>query len=147
MSYVAPDTDAYMGEVVGDGQCVAYVKAAASCPATSQWAEGSKVRDSGIATGTAIATFQDGKYNNYTDGRSHAAIFISQDGDGLVVHDQWLGQAVHERTIRFKGGSGKPVNDGDAFSVIENAAALRAIAKFRRRQAGTKQNVKKRSTR
>ncbi|MBY5890752.1 BPSL0067 family protein [Rhizobium leguminosarum] len=100
-----------------------------------------------MATGTAIATFQNGKYTNYTEGRSNAAIFIRRDGSGLVVHDQWVGQAARERTIRFQGGSRKPVDDGDAFSVIENAAALRAIAKFRRRQAGTKPTVKKRSAR
>lgn len=134
MSYVAPDPEAYLNQVVGDGQCVAYVKKAAGCPATARWSEGMKVKDGNVPQGTAIAVFQDGTYNNYTDGRSHAAILISETPEGLKVYDQWLGQVVHERTIRFKGGAGNPVNDGDAFSVIEDRAVLTGSAKMRLRR-------------
>jgi hypothetical protein len=123
MSYVASDPGSYAGQVVGDGQCVAYVKAAASAPTTSKWAQGSTVKNSHIATGTAIATFQDGKYQNDTGGNSHAAIYISQDASGLLVWDQWKGQAVHKRTIRFDD-SKPPRNNGNAFSVIEQATFL-----------------------
>lgn len=124
MSYVAPDVNAYVGTVVGNGQCVAYVKAAAGCPATSKWAEGKKVKGASLAKGTAIATFQGGTYNNYTDGRSHAAIYLYQDANGLTVHDQWTGQPVHERLIPFRNGATTPNNDGDAFSVIEDVRVL-----------------------
>jgi len=136
MSYVAPDVDAFMGTVVGNGQCVAYVKATAGCPATAQWAEGDKVKGNDIAKGTAIATFQNGKYNNYTDGRSHAAIYISQNTEGLLVHDQWTGQAVHERRIRFKNGASTPNNDGDAFCVIEDTRVLKRLLKASTKERG-----------
>jgi hypothetical protein len=127
MSYVAPDVNAYMGTSVGNGECVAYVKAAAGCPASSQWAAGVIVKGADLSPGTAIATFQGGKYNNYTDGRSHAAIYLRQNASGLVVHDQWAGQPVHERTIRFRNGATTPNNDGDAFSVIESVQVLSAL--------------------
>jgi hypothetical protein len=129
MSYIAPDVQAYMGTVVGNGQCVAYVRATAGCPATSRWGEGAKVKGHSIPGGTAIATFQNGTYNNYTDGRSHAAIYIRQNAIGLVVHDQWSGQPVHERTIRFRNGATTPNNDGDAFAVIEDAKVLEGLGK------------------
>jgi hypothetical protein len=117
-TYVARDVDVFMGEVIPNGQCVAYVKAAANCPVTTQWTEGGKVKGAELPKGTAIATFQNGKYNNYEDGRSHAAIYISQNKEGLIVRDQWMGQPVHERTIRFWNGGKPPRNDGDAYSVV-----------------------------
>lgn len=118
MSYVATDPTGYLGKVVGDGQCVAYVRAASGAPASSTWGESIKVRAADVPTGTAIATFQNGRYLNATDGRSHAAIYISQDDQGLWVYDQWIGQPVHKRLIHFRGGSGTANNDGDAFSVV-----------------------------
>jgi hypothetical protein len=39
------------------------------------------------------------------------------------VYDQWLGQPVHKRLIRFEGGrgsgKGSKSNDGKRFAVIE----------------------------
>jgi hypothetical protein len=121
------DPGSYDGQTVGDGQCVAYVKESAGAPATSKWAEGTKVKGGDIPTGTAIATFQNGKYTNDTGGKSHAAIYISQDDTGLLVWDQWTGQPVHKRTITFANGTKPPRNDGDAFSVIETASLFRQI--------------------
>lgn len=118
MSYTAADPGKFLGQIVGNGHCVAYVRKAAGTPATAAWKEGAKVKGKNVAAGVAIATFQGGKYQNATDGRSHAAIFISQNATGLWVYDQWLGQPVHKRMIRFKGGKGTANNDGDAFSVI-----------------------------
>lgn len=37
----------------------------------------------------------------------------------MTVWDQWKGQPVHQRSIRFRGGQGSASNDGDAYSVIE----------------------------
>lgn len=120
MSYVASSPEQYAGTVVGDGQCVAFVRAASGAPATSAWSQGAQVRGASIVQGTVIATFDaDGTYGNHTDGTSHAAIYISQDATGLQVWDQWVGQSVHQRPIFFRGGSGRPVNDGDAFYVVE----------------------------
>lgn len=116
--YVAQDPDRYMGSIVGDGQCVVYVQEASGAPVTSSWREGEKVKGKGENRGTATATFQSRVYGNYTDGRSHAAIYIDQDAEGINVNDQWIGQPVHRRKIRFRNGATTPNNDGDAFSVI-----------------------------
>lgn len=109
-----------MGNVVGDGQCVALVQQCSRAPHTSQWRQGAPVRGNlGIQRGTAIATFENGKYPNQRHG-NHAAIYISQDSKGIQVYDQWLGKEqmpIHVRTIRWGGED--PSDDGNAFSVIE----------------------------
>jgi len=114
----------YLGKAIGSGQCVAFVEAAAQTPHTAQWKRGGLAAgDTTIAEGTAIATFDpSGTYGNHTDGRSHAAIYVSlAAGQGLVVYDQWLGQPVHRRTILFRdsGYTGHAVNDGNQFYVVE----------------------------
>jgi hypothetical protein len=121
MPYIAQDPQSFAGKVVGTGQCVAFVQAASGAPFTGLWTRSVKVRGAPVATGTAIATFDaNGKYANKTDGSSHAAIYVGQDAVGIQVWDQWLGQPVHPRTIRFQAGAPgvHPVNDGDAFYVI-----------------------------
>lgn len=121
MAWIAGTPEVHAGRSVANGQCVRYVQVCAGLPHTSNWRQGDPVRDSDIEPGTAIATFdEDGCYGNHTDGRSHAAIFIEQVDDGLRVWDQWVGHPVAERVIHFRGGVGRPVNDGDAFCVIES---------------------------
>ena len=69
-----------------------------------------------------IATFgQDGRYANATDGSSHAAVFLHETSEAIEVWDQWQGQPVHRRMIRFRGGQGPAANDGDRFFVVETA--------------------------
>lgn len=119
MAYKAINPENYKDKVVGSGQCVAFVQKSASAPSTGLWKEGSKVKGTQIQKGTAIATFQGGKYQNRTNGDSHAAVYIRQDSIGIYVWDQWKGHPVNTRCIRFKGGKGTPNNDGDAFSVID----------------------------
>lgn len=121
--YLAARPEAFAGEVVGDGHCVGFVKAAAGAPRTSQWRRGATVRGNpAIMPGTAIATFEaDGTYTSRTG--NHAAIYLGQDEAGLWVYDQWRGQPVHKRRIRFEGGEGSmrgsKSNDGKLFAVIE----------------------------
>ena len=120
MSWIAGSSYEHAGAIIGSGQCVAFVQQAAGCTHTSAWRCGIKVRSNNVESGTAIATFDpSGRYGNHTDGRSHAAILIAETKEGLLVWDQWHGQPVHRRTIRFHGGVGKRVNDGDAYHVIE----------------------------
>lgn len=119
--YVITDTQPFMGTLVPDGQCVAFVKAAAKAPHTAAWRRGARVRgNAAVRPGTAIATFDaNGTYGNHTDGSSHAAIFISQDTSGLTVLDQFVfphAKPVGPRTLTF--GHGTPANNGDAFFVI-----------------------------
>ena len=118
MSYEASNPEQYAGKVVGNGQCVAFVREASGAPATNEWVQGQAVRGAPLSSGTAIATFVDGTYPNAPTG-NHAAIYLSQDDTGLTVWDQWVGQPVHKRVIKFKGGQGSPSNDGDKFSVID----------------------------
>src|ERR671919_502958 len=121
--YIASSPEAFEGRVVGAGYCVDFVKASAGVPQTAAWQEGAEVRGNPhIARGTAIATFEsDGSYTS--ESGNHAAIYLYQDDRGIWVYDQWRGQPVHERLIRFEGGSGSKwgskSNDGRRFAVIE----------------------------
>ena len=118
MAYIATNPAGYLGQVVGTGHCVPYVQTCACAPQARLWKEGTKAKSAlTLQTGTAIATFKNGMYPNNSTG-NHAAIYISQDAIGIWVYDQWIGQPVHKRLIRFKGGMGDAVNDGDAYSVI-----------------------------
>jgi hypothetical protein len=120
--YIAARPEAFEGHVVGAGHCVDFVQAAAGAPRTGAWRQGAEVYGNPhIAPGTAIATFDDGSYTSETG--NHAAIYLYQDERGLWVYDQWQGQPVHRRLIRFEGGSGakwgSKSNDGTRFAVIE----------------------------
>jgi len=116
-----PET--YLGQVVGNGHCVPFVQAVARLPRTAEWRPGPLVRGNRRGPpGTPIATFEkDGTYTSRSG--NHAAIYISQDQTGLWVYDQWRGQPVHKRLIRFEGGlgksSGSKSNDGTRYRVIE----------------------------
>jgi hypothetical protein len=121
--YIAAHPEAFEGRVIGAGHCVDLVKAAAGVPRTALWQEGAEVRGNPhIAPGAAIATFgSDGSYTS--ESGNHAAIYLYQDDHGIWVYDQWQGQPVHKRLIRFEGGSGakrgSKSNDGRRFAVIE----------------------------
>jgi hypothetical protein len=122
VSWKAEHPEEHEGRVVHNGQCVRYVQECAGLPHTSHWRRGVQGRGNDVETGTAIATFDpSGHYGNHTDGRSHAAIFIAEHDDGLRVWDQWRGHPVQRRTIYFRNGVGKAVNDGDRFFTIEEA--------------------------
>jgi hypothetical protein len=121
MSWVATAPSSFVGHVVGNGQCVAFVERAGGAPRTSRWRRGIPVKGNAVPQGTAIATFDpDGTYGNHI-GRSHAAILHDQLANGLLVWDQWVGHPVAPRVIHFREGSGLPVDDGDQFYVIEAA--------------------------
>ena len=125
MPCIAANARSYEKQSVGNGQCVAFVRAASKAPHTSTWKQGKLVKtDSTLFPGIAIATFEpDGKYGNREDGKSHAAIFIRKSAIGIVVFDQWVtngkAQPVHERTIRFNNSIGKKINNGDEYYVVE----------------------------
>jgi hypothetical protein len=121
MAYICNNPEAYDGRRIGSGECVAFVQEAARAPHTSAWKKGAVVRgNSALRRGTAIATFDaSDRYPNHSTG-NHAAIYVSQESEGIWVFDQWRAQgAVRKRLIRFRKRAGSPSNDGDAFSVIE----------------------------
>lgn len=118
----------FIGKIVGTGQCVDFVKQLTGAPQTALWKRGAMVKGISLLPGTAIATFDPpseahpaGKYANDTSGKSHAAVYLSQDATGLQVLDQWSGQPVHHRTIRFQTETDAihAANNGNSFFVIE----------------------------
>jgi len=108
--------------MVGNHQCVALVRHYAGAPATLAWKQGEAVLGNRLLRkGTAIATFINGRYAN------HAALYMGQTLDGIIVMDQWTGKRlgiVTSRTLRSKGQykNGLHIdhsNNADAFFVIE----------------------------
>ncbi|PJC98758.1 hypothetical protein GQ37_010445 [Janthinobacterium sp. BJB1] len=113
--------------MVGNHQCVALVRHYAGAPATLAWKQGEAVLGNRLLRkGTAIATFVDGKYANLQHG-NHAALYMGQALDGILVMDQWKDKRpplVTSRTLRSKGCYKNglyvdPSNNADAFFVIE----------------------------
>lgn len=127
MSYCCPNAATYEGKpLIGNAQCAVLVEALAKAPHTSAWRKGRSVRRNlGIQPGTAIATFDaTGRYPNSSTG-DHAALYLSQDGVGIWVIEQYVGlEKIQKRHIRFMNGAvpyhHNVANDGDAYSVIEH---------------------------
>ena len=115
-SYRCQNPESYRHQVVGSGYCVALLQRCSRIPLTKLWRQGPKVKGRELLPGTIIATFKNGRYPNVTG--YHSASYISQNERGIWVWDQWQGQPVHKRLIRFKSGRGIASNDGDAYSVV-----------------------------
>jgi hypothetical protein len=126
MPYIYPEAEKLEKlPTVGTKQCVALIKQFTKAPPSSLWKEVKAVRGNQfLKTGTAIATFLNGKYPNHGAG-NHAAFYISQSAAGVLVIDQWsLSGTVRKRRLPFLGKdkNGKyitPSNNGDSFSVVE----------------------------
>jgi hypothetical protein len=120
MSFLIPDAAHFLGEKVDDGHCVSFLQTAGNLPPAHRWRRGIKVRGVALAKGTCIATFSvAGRYENRTDGASHAAVLEGEEDVGLAVIDCWVGQPVARRIIRWRDGVGSAANDGDQYYVIE----------------------------
>src|SRR5262245_42090517 len=119
MPFIASSPDSYEGQVVATGACARFVQQVSTVGHTSTWRPGIQVKNNQdkILKYTVIANFKDGIYPNQSGW--HAAIYVSQDATGILVWEQYVGQPVWQRTIRFKG-EGKASNDGDAFYVVEH---------------------------
>lgn len=112
--------------VVGEGDCVTLIKE--KVPGlkgahTSNWCAGAKVVGSqGIARGTAIATFENGRYPARPQ-KKHAAIFLAHAGKSIWVLDQWKSPSkrlVQKRLIQpGRPGVDDPSNSAETFFVIE----------------------------
>lgn len=106
----------------GHTECVEFIKQTLGAPSTSVWHEGKKVAqgDLTISVGTAIATFVNGKYPQGGSTGKHAAIYLRQTPEGILVLDQFRRQGrVLPRIIPWVPRSPGASNDGNAFSVIE----------------------------
>ena len=108
---------------VSGTQCVSFLKATIpglSGKSTLMWIQGDDVKKGvDLDSGTAIATFVNGKYPQNATG--HAAVYLGQNDFGIQVLDQWATQGkVLKRTIRWTPlKKGDIVNDATAFSVIK----------------------------
>jgi hypothetical protein len=108
-----------VGQSVGSGQCVALVQATSNVGLTSTWVPGEQVQgNTNLAAGTVIATFGDnGTYTN-TVGQSHAAVYLGQDSSGIIVEDQWAGQAASVRHINWS--TSNSYESGSQFYVVSH---------------------------
>ncbi len=79
-----------------------------------------------MIAGTAIATFENGRYPNRPRG-NHAAFFLRHGPNGFWVIDQWRGDGKPLITARYlqsrgttrDGAYSRPSDNAVAFSVIE----------------------------
>ncbi len=129
MPYICPNLR-LVEEQAADADCVALIRSnvpgLGGC-APSGWRKGAAVvGEQRIARGTAIATFENGRYANRR-GFDHAAIFLEYAGTGIWVLEQRDGDdgdAVQRSFIPTgqAGHDGEFANPGKtaaAFSVIE----------------------------
>jgi hypothetical protein len=114
--YICENAYQYKGAYLGNGECVDLVKLCSHAPHTRSWQKGSSVFGNNIPTGTAIATFRNGKYPNKSG--HHAAIYSHQNNDGIFVWDQWRGQRVHLRFIKAHQPHKKAGNDASRYRII-----------------------------
>ncbi|CAA7614338.1 conserved hypothetical protein [Magnetospirillum sp. LM-5] len=115
------------GPDAGSRECVALVKHATpelQGIRASDWKEGEKIKGAGdppLKPGTALATFEDGKYQNKPTG-NHAVVFEkygTQGGkQGMWVLDQSDRQSADRRFIPFDNPGGKRTSQADKYSVI-----------------------------
>jgi hypothetical protein len=57
MSWIGQRPSSFVGQVVGSGECIAYVQRASGAPQTALWRRGELVKGGNVAQGTAITTF------------------------------------------------------------------------------------------
>jgi hypothetical protein len=124
MVWIASDPHKCLGEVVDTGHCMRHVQVVAGVAHSSKLRKGEKARGAKLTPGTIVGTFDDtGCYANATDGSSHIAVFLKETPEGLLVIDQWVGQVVHERVVRWKNGAGPACDDADRYYVVQSADA------------------------
>ena len=129
MPYVSPNPTAMLfEESVGTGECVPLVQKATGAPLAGTWTRGILVKGNfDVKIGSAIATFDEhGRYANRQTG-NHAAIYMGQDAQGIMVIDQWNNrrhgmivgkQAPHIHMLLF--GDKRPyVDNGNNFYVVD----------------------------
>ncbi len=107
----------WQGQVVGDGHCVSLIKRCTDAPRTALWRPGRKVQGQALLPGTIIATFKGDTYPNVSG--YHAAIYIEQTDEGIVVWDQWRGMPVHRRLIRWQNPGAPAANSGTVYRVVK----------------------------
>lgn len=109
---------------VGDGDCVALIQRYTPAGYTGRWRAGAAVLNNrNIRSGTAIATFLNGRWPGLKKG-NHAAFFLRHGINGFWVIDQYRNTPViQSRFIAVKvtrnGENYTISNDASMFYVIE----------------------------
>jgi hypothetical protein len=121
-----------LDDVVGNGECVTYVKTAGNITAqTKDWVGGDFVKDTkDLKPGTVIMTAdKDGKYPTGNTSK-HAAEFIRYVDGGFEVRDQWAerrdkktGELIREKNPVSKrkiyyDDNRKAQNNGNVYRVV-----------------------------
>lgn len=136
MSFVFKDVDTRDRDPpppkVGNGSCVDlikhYVPGLKGLP-TSAWRAGGNVLELGstLARGTAIATFENGRYPSKDHG-NHAALVLKVMKSGIWVVDQWKAKpAISARLIRIPPPRQQRNADGSFRNPSDNALAFFVI--------------------
>jgi hypothetical protein len=128
MTYVYSDVRLLDGKPkLQDEECVALIRKYTSAPSTALWKQGNEVMGNRkIRPGTAIATFEKGRYPRRPD-HKHSAFYLGQTSTGIWVIDQWPGPKKRTISKRFifrkdifdDGTFYDPSNNCFAFFVIE----------------------------
>ena len=137
--FVVPHAASLEGiKCVGDVDCVPLVQNPLEIlgqqypglPHTRNRQKGEQVKgNTSIKVGTVIATFdKDGKYpTTTTPGYKHAAIYLSQDSEGIRVIDQYKPlKNVQKRHIEFDDNR-TPSNNGNQFSIVMTNSRSRVM--------------------
>jgi hypothetical protein len=138
MPFTYRDVDKLVNQpLAGSGTCVdlikTYVPGLIGQP-TTVWRQGENVMEAGnrIEKGTAIATFEHGRYPR-RDHDNHAALVVRVMGAGIWVVDQWAGDAhnptIHMRLIRVPPPHEQRMADGSFRRPSDNAIAFYVIEK------------------
>jgi hypothetical protein len=132
MTYVYSQAGSLEGKPkVGSKDCVALVRYYADVPTHTSWRAGEKVLgNKNIRPGTAIATFENGRYPSRPTG-NHAAFYLraGPPGDGFWVIDQWK-DGTTKKTIsaRYIPSRHQPQHrDGTWYRASDNADAFYVI--------------------
>lgn len=112
---------------LADEECVALIRKYTSAPHTAAWKQGEPViGNKKIRLGTAIATFEHGRYPRRPT-QKHSAFYIGQISTGIWVIDQWPSKDkktiskrfIQRRDIFDDGTCFRPSDNAFAFYVIE----------------------------
>jgi hypothetical protein len=91
-------------------------------PPSWTWRQGDSVLGNrNIRWGTAVATFENGRFRGTRSTGQHSGFFLehSLDGQGFKILEQFPGlRTIQIREIRPKGGRSDPPNNANCFSVI-----------------------------
>jgi hypothetical protein len=138
MPFIYKDVDKLINKpLAGSGTCVdlikTYVPGLQGQP-TTVWRAGENVMKAGsrIQKGTAIATFENGRYPR-REHDNHAAIVVRVMGSGIWVVDQWAHDENRDhiaiRLIRVPAPHEQYKADGSFKNPSDNALAFYVIEK------------------